>query len=171
MNDLHAKWPHRWISSKAEARKSPIHGLGVFAKEKISAGEMVGVLGGVIVPKSEIREYWDLMTHVGIQFNEDFFIVPTTHADLEQKGVYNHSCDPNIGFSSSISFVAIRDIEPGEELTFDYAFNETYHDSFQCECRATNCRKIVGPDDYMLPGMQERYGKYFSPYIKKRLGI
>lgn len=163
---LHERWPHRWLSPKAEARSSSIHGTGVFAKQSIKKGENVGVLGGVIVPTKEIREYWKLMGHVGIQISNDFFIVPTTREELEEKGVFNHSCEPNLGFSDSITLIAIRDIQPGEELVFDYAFNETYHDSMQCQCGSPECRKVIAPDDWKIPELKEKYGKYYSPYLR-----
>lgn len=163
---LHERWPHRWLSPKAEARKSDIHGTGVFAIKPIKKGENVGVLGGVIVPTTEIREYWKIMGHVGIQISNDFFIVPTTREELEQKGVFNHSCEPNLGFSDSITLIAIRDIEPEEELVFDYAFNETYHDSMECKCGSSNCRHTIKPDDWKNPELKEKYGKYYSPYLR-----
>jgi uncharacterized protein len=166
MNDLHNKWPHRWLSEKAEARKSPIHGLGVFAKEPIKKGENVGVLGGIIVPTSEIREYWKIMGHIGIQIDNNFFIVPTTREELEEKGVFNHSCNPNLGYSNSITLVAIKNIEAGEELVFDYAFNETYHDSMKCNCGSKNCRGIIKPDDYKIKEIKEKYRQYYSPYLR-----
>jgi SET domain-containing protein len=93
MDDLHNKWPHRWLNTKAEARPSRIEGAGVFAKEKILKGEACGVLGGVIVHRNDIKEYRSIMTQVGIQIDDDFFIVPTTREELERQGVFNHSCE------------------------------------------------------------------------------
>lgn len=167
--DLHNRWPHRWLSPKAEARDSEIHGLGVFAVESISKGEAVGVLGGIVVPRSEIKDYWDAMGHVGIQIDDDFFIVPSSRQELKEKGVFNHSCEPNLGYSNSITLAAIRDIKQGEELVFDYAFSESYHKSFPCSCGNTNCRKEIGPEDWKLPELQEKYKEYFSPYLKVKL--
>lgn len=169
MQDLHSRWPHRWLSPKAEARESSIEGLGVFAVDHVKAGEPVGVLGGVIVPKSEINDYRNIMTQVGIQIDEEFFIVPTTREELKAKGVFNHSCDPNIGFSNSITFVAIRDIEPGEEFVFDYAFCETAYDGFECRCGSSRCRGTITSDDWKIAELQERYGKFFSPYLRERI--
>ena len=171
MEDLHNEWSHRWLSSKAEAKNSRIHGLGVFAKEPIKSGEEVGVLGGVIVSKLEIREYWKIMGHVGIQFNDNFFIVPTSREELKEKGVFNHSCEPNLGFGDSITLVAIKNIEPEEELVFDYAFNETYHDSFKCNCGSKNCRGIIKPDDWQRQEIKEKYKDFYSPYLKVKLKL
>ena len=166
MSDLHDKWPHRWLSPKAKAQESSIHGLGVFARESISKGNTVGVLGGVIVPKSNIKEYWGVMGHVGIQIDNDFFIVPTKREELKAKGVFNHSCEPNLGFSNSITLIAIRDIKPEEELVFDYAFNEIYFEDFSCNCCSQHCRKVITAHDWKRPEIRGKYGEYYSPYLR-----
>lgn len=88
---------------------------------------------------------------------------------MEQKGVFNHSCEPNIGFSNSITFIALRDIEPEEELVFDYAFNETIIDGMTCNCGSENCRKEIHRDDWKIPSIQEKYKDYYSPYLKNKL--
>ena len=167
--DLHDTWSHRWIHPHAESRESKLHGLGVFAKKKILKGEIVALLGGIIVPTKEIEKYWKEIGHVGIQIHDDFFIVPTSRDELIEKGVYNHSCDPNIGFLQDIVYVAIKDIEAGEELCFDYAFNETKMESFTCECKSKNCRKTITKEDWKRKDIQEKYGEFYSPYLKRKL--
>lgn len=169
MKDLHEIWPHRWVTEKAKAENSKIHGLGVVSMKKISKGEDVALLGGIIIPKSEIREYWEKIGHVGIQIDDNFFICPTTRTELNKKGVFNHSCDPNLGFDGSIKFIAIKDIPSREELVFDYGFNETFFDEFKCNCGAKNCRKTIKPTDWKNKDLQKKYGKYFSPYLIKKI--
>ena len=75
MDDIHKIWPHRWITPKAKPINSKIQGLGVIATEPISKGEAVAVLGGVIVPTKEIEKYSKIMGDVGIQIDDNFFIV------------------------------------------------------------------------------------------------
>lgn len=169
MNDLHQHWPHRWLSPKVEAHTSPIQGIGVFAKQRILKDEPVGVLGGVIVHKNQIREYWKVMNQVGIQIDEDFFIVPTTREELEHYGVFNHSCEPNLGFSSSLTLIALRDIEPGEECVFDYAFNESFYDGFICHCGVKTCRRTITLNDWKIKEIQKKYRIYFSPYLRDKI--
>ncbi|KAJ2898749.1 hypothetical protein IWW38_001257 [Coemansia aciculifera] len=72
---------------------------------------------------------------------------------------FNHSCAPNLGIWAvyinhldprlhELAFFAIRDIEAGEELTFDYCPHDiagsahTLH-KFVCLCGAPNCRGFV----------------------------
>jgi uncharacterized protein len=168
MEDIHRIWPHRWVTPKAKSNGSEIHDLGVIATQDIQKGESVGVLGGVIVPKKEIGKYWKKMNHVGIQFDDDFFIVPTTRQELKETGVFNHSCDPNCGFANSITLITIKNIKKGEELTFDYAFCESFMEEFKCNCGSPNCRKVIKPTDWKNPELQQKYGKYFSPYLKAK---
>jgi uncharacterized protein len=57
----------------------------------------------------------------------------------------NHSCEPNAFMKISyghILFIALRDIEPGEEITIDY--ESTLHsDSKRCVCGAKTCRGTI----------------------------
>ena len=75
MEDLHIRWPHRWLTKKAEIKNSPLHGIGGFAKDKIFKGEPVITFGGISVPVLEIEEYRKINGHAGIQVSDDFFIV------------------------------------------------------------------------------------------------
>ena len=57
----------------------------------------------------------------------------------------NHSCEPNAFMKITyghILFIALRDIEPGEEITIDY--ESTLHsDDKRCICGAANCRGTI----------------------------
>ncbi|MBI4836307.1 MAG: SET domain-containing protein-lysine N-methyltransferase [Candidatus Abawacabacteria bacterium] len=109
------------------------------------------------------------MGHIGIQIDDQFFIVPTTRDELLIQGTFNHSCSPNTGLSGSIVIVAMRDIAPGEELAFDYAISETFFSSFECHCGSSNCRKVITSTDWQIPALQEKYGQYYSPYLRVKL--
>lgn len=55
----------------------------------------------------------------------------------------NHSCDPNIEINFPI-LVALRRIEVGEELRFDYEITEqSLVKPFKCRCGAENCRGLI----------------------------
>jgi len=56
----------------------------------------------------------------------------------------NHSCEPNCGGSEFWFEVALRDIEPGEQLTNDYAtLYMRSSEGFDCRCGAESCRSVV----------------------------
>ena len=166
------RWGTRLLSPKAKVINSKIHGLGVLAVKDIKRGETVGVLGGLIIHKKEIKDYWKKLGHVGIQFSDDFFIVPPNRKELQKYGVYNHSCNPNIGFGDEgIIFYAIKNIKSREELVFDYASCEICKPAFKCNCGSKNCRKVIRSDDYKIKELQKTCGKYFSPFLKSKIGL
>ncbi|MDP3727824.1 MAG: SET domain-containing protein-lysine N-methyltransferase [bacterium] len=169
MKDLHKKWPHRWLTPKAEPRKSSIHRFGVFAKEDIQKSEPINVFGGIAVPKTEIEEYRKLISHAGVQVSDDFFIVPSSNKETKEQGIFNHSCEPNVGFNSSVTMVAIRNIKVGEELVMNYAFMETYFEPFGCNCGSSECRKVIDSHTWKDTEFQKKYAKYYSPYLRDKL--
>jgi len=163
------KWGTRWLTPKAKVINSKINSLGVQAIKPIKKGETVGVLGGLIVHKNEIKKYWKKEGHVGIQIHDNFFIVPPNRNELKKYGVYNHSCFPNIGFDNgSLVFSAIRNIKKGEELVFDYAMGEAEEPPFKCNCLSKNCRRVIKPTDWKNKNLQKKFGRYFSPFLKNK---
>jgi len=163
-------WGTRWLTPKAKVFNSKTRGLGVEAVKKIYKGEPVGVLGGLIVHRKEIKKYWKKEGHVGIQISNNFYVVPPNRNELKKYGVYNHSCNPNIGFGSEdIIFYAIKNIKPKEEIVFDYAFCELDKHAFKCNCGSKNCRKIIKSTDWKLKILQKKYKKYFSPFLRKKI--
>jgi len=175
MEDLHLIWPHRWISPKLKCFDSKIEGLGTFAVKDVKKGEIVVIVGGIIVPAHDIEKYRKKIGgHIGTQISEKFFICPTSIDELKRTGVFNHSCSPNIGFTDSITCIAIRKIKKGEEILLDYAFMETMAPNskkifFKCNCGSKNCRRIIRVDDWRRKDIQKKYGKYFSPYLKMKI--
>lgn len=55
--------------------------------------------------------------------------------------VTNHSCEPNASFNAEGMLVALREIEPGEEITYDYVAHPIPASpwNFQCGCKAQGC--------------------------------
>ena len=66
--------------------------------------------------------------------------------------------------------VAMRDIVPGEELSFDYAMcDASDYDEFRCLCGESTCRGIVTGSDWRDPVLQAKYAGWFSPYLARRI--
>lgn len=79
----------------------------------------------------------------------------------------NHSCNPNVGFNDKDDFVAMRDIRSGEELTWDYSYDETNPKfRMKCSCGEKKCRKIVTGRDWVNI-MGSGKAQYFSTNLKK----
>src|SRR5207253_8152644 len=57
-----------------------------------------------------------------IQIEDGLYIAPGRAEDVEANLLcLNHSCNPNVGVRGQITFVAMRDVPAGAELTIDYA--------------------------------------------------
>lgn len=170
--NFHAVWSHRWLSPKTEIKSSPICAIGVFAKSNIHKAEIIRVTGGIVLPKSDSKRYNELLNYtvdnVYLDISDDFALAPTPD-DLELTATINHSCEPNAGFLDTITIIAIREIEPGEEIAWDYAFSQTTFEPFLCKCGTASCRKTIRPDDWKISSIQKLYGQYFSPYLKSKL--
>jgi SET domain-containing protein len=160
-----------YLSPKTEVRESQIHGRGLFATADITKDEIVAVKGGRIVDRKTLREkITPRLGPVEIQIDDDLFIAPVTDEERELSMLYsNHSCDANLGMRGEITFVAMRDIPAGEELTHDWATTDDDDYSVECKCGAPNCRKMLTGRDWQRPELQRRYAGYFSPYLARKI--
>ena len=160
-------------SPKTEVRESKIHGRGLFAIADIAKNEIVAIKGGHIVDRKRLRgKITPRLGPVEIQIDDDLFIAPVTEEERELSMLYlNHSCDPNLGVRGEITFVAMRDIRGGEELTHDWAMTDDDDYSVECNCSASNCRQILTGKDWQRPDLQRRYAGYFSAYLACKIAL
>ena len=157
-----------YLNPKCEARDHVEGGCGVFARERILKDELVSSWGGRITHKDELDPTMSRFTQRVVQIDEELYLL--TAREKEPNDCFNHSCDPNLGFFGQIALVAMRDIEVGEELTFDYAMSDGGpYDEFDCYCGSPNCRGKVTGNDWKLPELWEKYDGYFSPYLARRI--
>ena len=118
------------IPTKVEVKESPGKGRGVFAIEKIKEGEAVEA-SPVVLYGYDLRSAgeWSSAEIVMHQYHNWGPWTPEAHCTsmvLGYGAMYNHSDEPNIEShkdieSLTISFIALRDIEPGEECCHEYA--------------------------------------------------
>jgi uncharacterized protein len=160
-----------YLSPKTEVRESKIHGRGLFTTADIAKGEVVAIKGGHIVDRKMLRsEITPKLGPVEIQIGDDLFIAPVTDDERELSMLYsNHSCDANIGMRGEITFVAMRDIRAGEELTHDWCVTDDDDYSVKCNCRSSNCRGTLTGKDWQRPDLQKRYAGYFSSYLAEKI--
>lgn len=105
-----------------------------------------------------------------LQIDDDVFLSPRHAREYEDLVVHiSHSCDANVGFSGQVTYVAIRDVEAGEELCHDYAMARTAPYSMACLCGTDRCRSTVTHEDWKLADLQQRYAGYFMPHIQRRI--
>lgn len=139
----------------------------MWAIDMISCGELVAVFGGEVVTADTLATLPDDLRRITLQVDDDAFMVTGREGPADW---INHSCNPNTGLAGQVSLVAMRDILPGEELSFDYAMSDgSSYDEFPCSCGSINCRGRVSGDDWRNPELWRRYRGHFSPYLQRRI--
>jgi len=158
-----------YLNPKSESRSFDRRvGCGVFARAMISRGEVICLWGGRIVAENELDPTLSHFHQRILQIDEGLYL--ETPERLEPSDCFNHSCDPNLGFTGQIGLIAMRDIEAGEELRFDYAMCDgSPYDEFVCHCGSPSCRGRVGGNDWKNPVLWQKYEGYFSPYLARRI--
>jgi uncharacterized protein len=138
-----------------EIRDSPIHGAGAFATQRIPAGtRLIEYRGERLTPAQADARYPDDPgeVHHTCLFAIDDDVVIDAAVDGNEARFINHSCDPNCDAvidDARIWIETIRDIEPGEELAYDYAYVlEERHTPaakrrYPCHCGAATCRGTI----------------------------
>ena len=160
-----------YLSPKVAVKESSIHGRGLFALERIARGEVVCVKGGYIFDRQSLQSMPEWFRAAEIQVAEDLFIGPLHREEREGSMIFsNHSCDPNIGVQGQIVFVAMRDIQAGEELTHDWATTDDDDYQIECNCGAANCRKVLTGRDWQRKDLQEKYKGFISRYLEEKIG-
>lgn len=163
--------PRVWRSPKVEVRADSSAGRGVFATEPIPAGEIVAVKVGHVLDFAEVERVTADIGDFSLQIDDDIFLSPTRADEVDDMVIMiNHSCDANVGFDGQVSYVAIRDIAPDEELCHDYAMARTAPYRLDgCRCSADDCRGTITHEDWKLPAVQAKYGRFFMPHILRRM--
>jgi hypothetical protein len=143
-------------------------GRGSVAVERIAAGEVVAGFGGRCLTRDEFDLLPAAQQVRSLQIDDALFLAGSP--EPEPADFINHSCDPNCGMRGNAILVALRDIEVGEAITYDYATSDGCdYDEFECVCGAALCRGKVTGHDWMLPELQLRYRGNFSPYLAARI--
>lgn len=115
------------------------------------------------------QRFLDHPTRTSLQIEENKHQESTNPDALEN--FLNHSCNPNgyINFED-LTYRAMRDIEDGEEITFDYLTTEyELSNPFKCECGSENCRGQIKGFKYLPLDEKRKLEPYLSPYLKKKL--
>ena len=138
-----------------QIRRSSIQGRGAFATRRIRKGErIIEYVGERITWKAADRRYDD--SAMGRHHTFLFAVTRRTVIDAAVRGndarLINHSCEPNceaIIEGGRIYIDALREIRPGDELTYDYAYErdadttEEEERQYACHCGARRCRGTI----------------------------
>jgi len=151
-----------YLSEKLEVREAPEKGgKAVYSRLEIKKNEILAVWGGQVITLEQVLSLPQSEMGHTIQIHDALYLAPL---DMEEPADFiNHCCNPNAGVCGQITLVAMRDIEIGEEITFDYAMaDSSSFDEFDCACGAENCRGRVSGDDWKRVELWSRYDGYFS---------
>ncbi|QEG42041.1 SET domain-containing protein [Roseimaritima ulvae] len=111
-------------------------GLGVFAQRQFLPAELVIEIHGQLLR----HDQYEGSTYV-MEMDEQWYMEPAVPAAF-----LNHSCSPNCELVQltkyTMGLVAICNVEPESQLTFDYGWQA---DDWipECRCGAKNCRGWV----------------------------
>ena len=141
------KSKNRKPAVRIEVRESGVHGHGVYAMESIpKSTRIIEYTGQRVSWEGAPNDENDPHT---FNFGLDNGEVINPEIGGNDARWINHSCDPNceaIEEDDRIFIDALRDIQAGEELFYDYALEidepitEESKKKFACHCRSSNCR-------------------------------
>lgn len=142
-------------------------GKGAFAARRFSPDEVV-VVGK---PTRQLKK----------RTNHSFQVGWDKHIDLNKPAkLLNHSCNPNCGVIlnkyGGYNFVAIRTINAGEEVCWDYSTTEHLSIAVKkCLCGSKFCRHQIKGWKYLPTSFRQKYKRLgiIAPYlmqIKKSKG-
>jgi SET domain-containing protein len=137
-------------------KKSPIAGWGGFARRRIRTGQrIIEYIGEIITEKESDRRYPDddvNGNHHTFLFEVEKDKVIDASVGGNESRFLNHSCDPNceaIDEDGRIFIFARKNIQPGNELFYDYAYARSPGDGpkeeakYPCRCGSPKCRGTI----------------------------
>ncbi len=152
-NFLHRKllalW-HRGQSKYCEVRGSEIHGRGVYATTHIPSGTQIIEYVGELIAKS-VSEKRGVKQHAKSIKTGDaavYIFILSKRYDIDgdvpwnTARLINHSCEPNCEawiVGRKIFIHSLVEIQPSDELTFDYGFEVDCYEDHPCLCGKAGC--------------------------------
>jgi hypothetical protein len=144
-------------------------GRGIFATRRLEVGELVSMWGGIVMTLDELAALPEHERDYAVQIEEGL-VLTTPILEASSADFINHSCEPNLGLDGPISLRVIREILPGDELSFDYAMTDsTPLLELDCSCGAALCRGRVTSEDWRIPRLRAIYDGFFTPYLQRRI--
>jgi hypothetical protein len=137
---------------RTQVRQSAIHGKGVYAVRPVKTGDTLLEYKGEIITwkKALDRHPHDVNqpNHTFYFHLDDGHVIDAKYSGNSAKWI-NHSCEPNLEADQDgyrIFLKALRDIKPGEELSYDYGLiidmrkTAKLKKEYACFCGSPNCR-------------------------------
>lgn len=136
---------------------SIIHGTGVFALRAFRVGDVILTLDD----QREVREEAPIDPDRGeLACHVDYVGAGRLVLAQPPERHINHSCAPN-AYSWTIGgrrhAIALREIEPGDEITYDYSINSHWDTEWPCTCGTRGCRQRIASFFRLPEELQRRY--------------
>jgi uncharacterized protein len=125
-------------------KASPIDGKGCYAAQPFRKGHKIAEYVGERISRREIKRRLQNATRIHICAIDLYWAIDGSVGGNGTQYL-NHSCHPNAFVKiirGRIYFYALRDIQPGEEITLDYIVS-WHDDQTKCSCGAPNCRGTI----------------------------
>jgi len=131
---------------------SPMQGVGAFATHRIPSGTRLVEYAGQRLTQAQAEARYPEVVgerHHTFLFAIDAEVVIDAAVDGNEARWINHSCAPNCDAvidGGRIWIETIRNVSPGEELAYDYAFTLPERHTpaakrrYPCHCGAATCR-------------------------------
>ncbi len=146
--------------------KSKNNSLGVYALDQILANEKIFNLKEGII--------FDYPTKYSVQIGIGKHVeLLSSIRNIDQKDFFwkylNHSCDPNAYCNiHDMSFYALEDISPGEQITFNYLTTEyEMAEPFICHCNDSHCIKDIKGFKYLTNSQKAKLLPVVSNHIRR----
>ncbi|KAK9845360.1 hypothetical protein WJX81_004380 [Elliptochloris bilobata] len=141
--------------ARLDKRRAGAKGFGLFTEQGLSEGQFIIEYIGEVLEEEEYVRRKEFYQESGQRHYYFMNVGNGEVIDACRKGALgrfiNHSCDPNcetqkwvVRGELAIGLFALRDIQAGEELTFDYNFERYGDKPMRCLCGARNCRGFIG---------------------------
>ncbi len=138
-------------------------GFGLFTNKRIKKGELAFIVAG------PARHFTSKTSEECYRYQNWFAVDKDTWIDPVSPYVFsNHSCAPNLGIRDKREFVALYEIEPNEELTFDYSITEDeLLWQLVCACGEKECRKVIRSIQFLPKDVYTQRLPYIPKYFQK----
>ena len=162
-------------------RNSVIHGRGLYARKFIEKDTWIVQYVGEKVDKDESDRRANALLESAKETGgaKVYMFILNDKWDIDgdvewnDARLANHSCDPNVEAQTweekEIWFVALRDIEAGEELTFNYGFDLEHWEEHPCRCGTKRCIGYIAAEEYWPTLKRKIAGKKAAETRKRKV--
>lgn len=160
---------NKFDNSKLKLDQNGDIGRSVWAQENIEEGEIIASFRGHKYSAKKLSDIPNTSPvyardHV-VQIGEELYV----HGKNGLAECINHSCSPNCGIKEMQNIVAMRNIEQGEQITWDYEMTEDSDWCMEnCQCDSPECRHTIRGYSHMPSEVRDRYKGFISEWLLEK---